>query len=83
MKFYIKNFRNLIVRLVTGDKYYVCDECRTIHKRDGTEINFAEPGGIGELMVSRWWYASICRIGYNAVIDKAHSILRESIFGKR
>lgn len=79
-RFHIHNFRNLAVRLATRDKYYVCDECRTIHKRDGTELD--NTPNIEHRAVWRWWYPSVCQHGYDFVMNRASEAIRDSIFGK-
>lgn len=42
VKFRLKNFNNFMVRCITNDKYYICDVCNHVHKRDGNEINLEE-----------------------------------------
>lgn len=42
MKFRKRNFKNFVVRCITNDKYYVCDACNHVHKRDGNEISLEE-----------------------------------------
>ena len=38
MLFRIKHIPNMLVRVFTVDKYYICEECHKLHKRDGKEI---------------------------------------------
>lgn len=57
MKFRIKHFGNLVVRLFTKDKYYVCEGCHKIHKRDGKEHRFDRCRD--HLMYNYLWYGSI------------------------
>lgn len=75
--FYIKNFPNLILRLVTLDRYYICDECRKIHRRDGHEIRLDD--GELPLKANRWWYGSVCRKGFNKSMDRAIHALRQGL----
>lgn len=79
IKWKIKQFPNLIIRLITFDHYYICDECHCVHKRDGTEIRFDIDDGIGELMSNKWWYSSVCREGHNRVMDEAAMAIRNGL----
>ena len=60
-KFFIsfkrKHIGNLIIRVITRDNYYVCEECKHIHKRDGKEIRL----DTGNLISKPIWYGSIAR----------------------
>lgn len=58
MGFKVKHLKNLVVRLITRDSYYVCEECHKIHKRDGNEIRLDNSTG---LLSNRWWYGSVSR----------------------
>lgn len=80
MKFYIRNLRNLAVRVATFNRYYVCDECRTIHKRDGAELDLTPE--IKYRGAWRWWYPSVCQRGFDSVMGRASSAIRSSIFDK-
>ena len=77
MKFRIKHFGNLLVRVFTADKYYICEECHKIHKRDGREIRLDEPRG--NLMVNHWWYGSVCRESYNALFMSIRRTIRKGL----
>lgn len=79
MKFYIRNFKNLVVRLVTFNKYYVCDECRKVHKRDGSELDLTPETKHRGAWV--WWYPSCCQSGVTAVMNRACDALHEGLFG--
>lgn len=37
-KWIIKHIPNLIIRVITFDKYYICEKCNSIHRRDGKEL---------------------------------------------
>lgn len=52
-----KHVGNLIVRVITRDNYYVCEECKHIHKRDGKEIRL----DTGNLISKPIWYGSVAR----------------------
>ena len=80
MKFYVRNFKNLVVRLVTFNRCYVCDECRRIHKRDGTELDLTPE--IQYRGAWTWWYPSVCQRGFDSAMDRASDAIRGSIFGK-
>ena len=81
MKFYIRNFKNLVVRLVTFNRYYVCDECRKIHRRDGSELDLTPEIKYRGAWV--WWYPSVCQQGVEDVMGRASSAIKSSIFGKQ
>lgn len=77
IKWKIKQFPNLIIRLATFDRYYVCDECHCVHKRDGTEIRFDDD--LKHLMSNRWWYGGVCRKGYEDTMNRVVKLLRDEI----
>jgi hypothetical protein len=79
IKWKLKQFPNLIVRLVTFDRCYICDECHRIHKRKETDIRFDDESDIGRLMSNRWWYGAVCRKGYEHVMNEAAKALRDGI----
>ena len=74
----IKQFPNLIVRLLTFDNCYICDECNKIHKRDGTEIRF-DDFDPKYLISNRWWYGGVCRKGYEDTMNRVAKLLRDEI----
>lgn len=80
IKWKIKQFPNLIIRLVTLDHFYVCDECHCIHKRDGMEIRFDDDPE--HLMFSKWWYSSVCREGFENVMNEVAQVLRDGLRGR-
>jgi hypothetical protein len=80
MKFKIKHLGNLLVRFFTKDKYYVCEECHKIHKRNGKEIRLEEGGGI--LLTHHLWYGSVDRECFNRQQEKVWRILRERMLSK-
>lgn len=80
MKFKIKHLGNLLIRFFTRDKYYVCEECHKIHKRDGKEIRLEE--GSGRLLSHPLWYGSVSRECFDRQQEKVRRMLREAIFGK-
>lgn len=80
MRFKIKHLGNLLVRFFTKDKYYVCEECKRIHKRDGMEIRLEE--GSGRLLSHPLWYGSVHRDCFNKQQVEVRKMLREAIFKK-
>lgn len=83
MKWKIKHIGNLLIRFFTIDKYYICEECHKIHKRDGREIRFDNFDDDGvHLMYHPLWYRSVSRECFDRQQEKVRRILRESIFGK-
>ena len=77
IKWKIKQLPNLIIRLITFDHFYVCDECHCVHKRDGTEIRLDDD--TEHLMSNKWWYGSVCRKGFDYTINKAIEALRSGL----
>ena len=75
--FKIKHLGNLLIRIFTFDKYYICEECHKIHKRDGKEIRL-ECGG-GTLLSHRLWYGSVSRACFIEQQNKVRKMLRESL----
>lgn len=76
MKFKIKHFKNLLIRVFTLDKYYVCEECHKIHKRDGKEIRLEEVPG--KLLSHRLWYGSVSRECYTKLNNRIRTQLADS-----
>lgn len=74
MKFKIKHFKNLLIRIFTFDKYYVCEECHKIHKRDGQELRLELSTGI---MSNRLWYGSVSRECYCKQQQRFRELMRE------
>ena len=77
MLFKIKHLGNLLVRFFTKDKYYICEECHKIHKRDGREIRLDEPRE--HLMSHPLWYGSVCRESFIAQQKRVRELLRNSL----
>ena len=50
--YHIKKIPRALVRILSRDKYYVCDKCRNIHRSDGNEIRLG-------------WYGSVSRECYD------------------
>jgi hypothetical protein len=75
VKFKIKHFKNLLIRIFTFDKYYVCEECHKIHKRDGQELRLEL--GPGELMSNRLWYGSVSKECLDEQQRKFRELMRE------
>ena len=80
IKWKLKQLPNLIIRLITFDHCYICDECHCIHKRDGTEIRFDDDPK--HLMLNRWWYGGVCRKGFEDTMNRVSELLRESLISK-
>lgn len=74
IKFKVKHIRNLLVRTFTIDNYYVCEDCRHIHKRDGKEIRLDEEKE--GLLCHYLWYGSVHVDCYCKTIMEAIEILR-------
>lgn len=83
MKFKIEHLRNLLVRFFTNDKYYVCEECKRIHKRDGKEIRLDVGDENDRLMCHPLWYGSVHIDCYKKLQTDVGKLLREAIFGKK
>jgi hypothetical protein len=73
-KFHIKHLPNLIIRFIAKDKYYVCEECYKIHKRNGKEIRF-DKNDIGKLLSHRLWYGSVSEECYKKCIEYMNKLL--------
>lgn len=80
MKFKIKHLGNLLIRFFTRDKYYVCEECHKIHKRDGKEIRLEEGGG--RLLSHPLWCGSVSRECFDRQQERVRKLLRDAILGK-
>jgi hypothetical protein len=77
MLFRIKHIPNMLVRVFTRDRYYICEECHKLHKRDGKEVRLDEPRE--HLMVHPIWYGSVgweCFVRQQRYVRK---ILREAL----
>ena len=81
MRFKIKHFGNLLVRFFTRDKYYICEECHKIHKRDGREIRLDEPRE--HLMSHPLWYGSVCRESFIEQQIRVRKSIRNSLLGRK
>lgn len=79
MLFRIKHIPNMLVRVFTRDKYYICEECHKLHKRDGKEIRLDEP--IEHLMVNPIWYGSVSRDCFIAQQIRVRKLIRNSLLG--
>lgn len=77
MLFRIKHIPNMLVRVFTRDKYYICEECHKLHKRDGKEIRLDEP--IEHLMVNPIWYGSVGLACFIRQQKRVRKILREAL----
>ena len=72
--FKLKHIPNLLVRLFTADRYYVCEECHKIHRRDGSEIRLDLP--IENRMANFLWYGSVCRKSFDDYQLKVRKAIR-------
>lgn len=72
--FRVKHFPNLIVRLATLDKYYICEECRKIHKRDGKELRL-EGSDKSHRTAGKYWYCSVSNYCHNKLRSKVRGTL--------
>lgn len=59
-KFYLFHLPNYILRKITNDKYYICEECNKIHKHVKSDIEMKDITGI-KLRYNRYWYGFIKR----------------------
>lgn len=75
--FKIKHLGNLFVRIFTFDKYYICEECHKIHKRDGKEIRLDEDRE--HLMSHHLWYGSVGRDCFIKQQLRVRKLLRDSL----
>ena len=80
MKFKIKHLRNFLVRLFTKDKYYVCEECKRIHRRDGEEIRLDEESDGYKLLSHPLWYGSVGRECFIKQQEEVWAALRMALF---
>ena len=77
-KFKMKHIWNFITRVITKDKFYICEECHHIHKRDGKEIRLDIKEGNGYevyLLCQPIWYGSIGSQCYIKQQKKAKKLL--------
>ena len=79
IRFKILHFPNLLVRFFTRDKYYICEECHKVHKRDGMEIRLDEPRE--HLMSHQLWYSSVGRECFIAQQIRVRQAIRNSLRG--
>jgi hypothetical protein len=79
MKFRLKHFKNLLVRLFTKDTYYICEECHKIHKRDGNELRLDQGSG---LIYNSWWYGSVHIECYKKLINHVQLLMKGSFATK-
>lgn len=79
MEFKIKHLGNLLIRFFTRDKYYICEECHKIHKRDGREVRFDDD--VEHLMYHPMWYASVSRECFDRQQERVWRLLRNAMLG--
>jgi hypothetical protein len=77
IRFKVKHFPNLLVRLFTKDSYYICEECHKIHKRDGKEVRLDEDKK--HLMSHPLWYGSVGWECFVAQQRHVRKVLREAL----
>lgn len=75
--FRVKHFPNLIVRLITLDKYYICEECHKVHKRDGKELRLESDKA--HRTAGKYWYCSVSKDCYNKLWAKVRGTLMADI----
>jgi len=46
IKFYIKRLPEILIHKITLRKYYLCDKCKHIHKRNNNEIDLNSEYGL-------------------------------------
>lgn len=78
MRFKLKHFKNLLIRIFTRDTYYVCEECHKVHKRDGKEIRLENTPGIRSYYL---WYSSVSEQCYIDSMQKLRNLMRERLLG--
>lgn len=76
--FRVKHFPNLIVRLFTLDKCYICEECHKIHKRDGEELRL-EGSDKSHRTAGKYWFCSVSKDCYNKLWSKVRGTLMADI----
>ena len=76
--FFKNHFKNAVVRFFTNDKYYVCEECSHIHKRDGSELRLDKDDN---LAFNPIWYGSVNYDCYAKQQMKVVKLLRDSLLG--
>ena len=77
IKWKIKQFPNLVIRLCTFDHCYICEECHRIHKRKETDIRLDDDPK--HLISNKWWYSAVCRKGYENTMNRVAKLLRDEI----
>ena len=79
MKFKIKHLKNLLIRFFTRDKYYVCEECHKIHKRDGKEVRL-DKGDTDTLLSHPLWYGSVSKECFDRQYEEVRELLRKVFY---
>ena len=82
MKFKIEHLGNLLIRFFTRDKYYVCEECKHIHKRDGKEIRLDFECEGSKLISHPLWYGSVKYECFDKQQAEVRRLLRDAILCK-
>lgn len=76
MKSRKRNFRNFLIRCITRDRYYVCDACNRVHKRDGKEIRLEEDEAkLHHPLCYSMWYKSVSYECYADTFRQLRKIL--------
>jgi hypothetical protein len=68
---------NLIIRFISKDNLYICEECHHIHKRDGREIRLDKGTG---LMLHPLWYGSIKKQCFLNQQNKIKRFFRQAVW---
>ena len=76
VKFRTKNLKNFIIRCITFDKCYVCEECNHVHRRDGNEIRLEEEEAkLYHPLRYSMWYKSVSSDCYSNIFQRLREIL--------
>ena len=71
MKFYIKRWKEILIYKLTFKKYYLCDKCKHIHKRQSNDVDINSKYGL--------YVSNVC--AENSII-KARELLKNAILNK-
>jgi hypothetical protein len=79
--FRVKHIPNLLVRCLSYDRYYICEECHKIHKRDDKELRLEGPDN-EHRSAGKWWYGSV---SHQCFVDqqlRVNMMLRNAVIKK-
>lgn len=79
--FRVKHIPNLLVRCLSYDRYYICEECHKIHKRDGKELRLEGPDD-EHRSAGKLWYGSVSHQCFMDQQLRVNMMLRNAIIKK-